>query len=293
MKCDECKGEVVELQGELSCEDCGVINGVVFGDEYRLKFEHGGVGANLIQDKNKDGNDLGLGSKIGHERMKGAAKLRRLATIFSLSPEQRLLKKAMFFINIASSEFQLSDCAKTDMKLYYTELRKKGILTSGMVMEERAGALVYIILKEHGYAYTLKEVSKILDIPSKRISKISRIFARALGKSYVFATTDVGRLLEKFCLRFTNDRTYIADGINLFTYINKIESHHPTSGYLSGIIYLVETTKLTKNYIQKDIAEAFDVSVLTLRLNYKSILSTLGISNTYGLNVSNIIEGIR
>ena len=143
MKCDECNGEVVEIKGELSCEECGMVSGEVYES-----------GANEWEYDSKLGRkqrvkhaDKELGSKIGHERMKGAAKLRRLATIFSLSPEQRLLKKAMFFINIASSEFQLSDCAKTDMKNYYTELRKKGILTSGMVMEERAGALVYIILK--------------------------------------------------------------------------------------------------------------------------------------------------
>ena len=85
----------------------------------------------------------------------------------------------------------------------------------------------------------------------------------------------------------------MSDCVNLYTYLESIESRYPTSAYLAGIIYCVETTQAHKTTTQKDIAKVFNVTTWTIRDNIKRILSKLHIKNTFGLTIDDIIEGIR
>tara|TARA_R100000008_G_C3581241_1_gene168653 strand:+ start:456 stop:1310 length:855 start_codon:yes stop_codon:yes gene_type:complete len=284
MKCGECKGDIVDIDGEWSCNLCGLVTGNVM--DFSL-FENDELS------KHKDGTSSQLGSHIGKEKIKGAARLRRLAVMHSLSKEQRLMKKAEFYMNMVLSEFQLSDCAKKDIMIYDSTLRRKGVFTTKMTLEERAGALGYIILKEYGQEYTLKEVSEILELSSKRLSKLAKLYARHLNKSYVFSNTNVSSLLEKFCLKLNKNRAFINDCVSLYYYLDKMEPKQPNSAYLSGIVYFVETTNPTITTYQSEIAGVFKVGVTSLKNNYKKILSTLKIDNTFNLTVNDIIEGIR
>tara|TARA_R110002020_G_scaffold34352_3_gene104588 strand:+ start:2158 stop:3012 length:855 start_codon:yes stop_codon:yes gene_type:complete len=284
MKCGECKGDIVDINGEWSCKICGLITGSVM--DFSL-FE------NNEKVKHKDGNSSRLGSHIGKERIKGASKLRRLVVMHSLSKEQRLMKKAEFYMNMVLSEFRLSDCAKTDIMIYDSTLRRKGIFTNKMTLEERAGALGYIILKEYGYEYTLKEVSVVLELPSKRLSKLAKLYARHLNKSYVFSNTNVSSLLEKFCMKLNKDRLFINNCVNLYHYLDKIEPKQPNSAYLSGIVYFVETTNPMIVTYQSEIAKTFNVGITSVKNNYRKILSTLKLKNAFDLTIDDIIEGIR
>ena len=82
--------------------------------------------------------------------------------------------------------------------------------------------------------------------------------------------------------------------VNLYSYLDNIDSHYPTSAYLAGIVYCVETTQPSKTVTQKEVATAFDIKeAKTVRNNYKNILTKLGIKSTFGLTISDIIEGIR
>ena len=72
-----------------------------------------------------------------------------------------------------------------------------------------------------------------------------------------------------------------------------MEPKQPKSAYLSGIVYFVETTNPTITTYQSEIAGVFKVGVTSLKNNYKKILSTLKIDNTFNLTVNDIIEGIR
>ena len=76
-------------------------------------------------------------------------------------------------------------------------------------------------------------------------------------------------------------------------YINSLESKHPTSAYLAGLIYFTETTQLEKSITQKMIAEVLGVSVVTIRTRHNKILKLLNIKNTYGLTINDIIAGVR
>ena len=125
------------------------------------------------------------------------------------------------------------------------------------------------------------------------MSKLSRLFARNLGKSYVFSSSNVSSLVEKFCLQLNKDRKFMSDCVNLYTYLESIESRYPTSAYLAGIVYCVETTQPHKLTTQIEIADIFNVSTWTIRENNKRILSNLQINSTFGLTISDIIEGIR
>tara|TARA_R110002012_G_scaffold320774_1_gene545516 strand:- start:22376 stop:23230 length:855 start_codon:yes stop_codon:yes gene_type:complete len=278
MKCDECNVDVVRNDIHYECPECGLVCSDILENEVMLK------------DRHKDNNNLG--SIIGKE--KGSYKLRRLAVTSRMSSEERTMKKAQFYCNTSASEFSMCEASKLTVKEYYNKLKRKGVFTTKMGLEERTAALTYLVLREYNYSYTLLEVSKRLEIPSKRVSKLSRLFARTLSKSYVFSTSNINSLVEKFCLKLDKSRKFMYDCVHLYNYLETIDSHYPTSSYLAGIIYFVETTQPTKITTQKEIAEAFGIKeAKTVRNNYKNIMSKLHIKSTFGLTVEDIIEGIR
>tara|TARA_R110002020_G_scaffold153171_22_gene332488 strand:- start:5708 stop:6556 length:849 start_codon:yes stop_codon:yes gene_type:complete len=282
MKCVECGASCIEVRGELSCVSCGLVGERVFEPTDRFDSKE------LVRHK-----DTILGSVIGTDNIKGWAKLRRLAVTSGLTKQQNYQRDINFHISVTASEFNLSESAKSDMRIYYDRLRKEHIFTTRMRYEERMAAIGYMVLKEHGYSYTLKEVSKILEIPSKTISRLSRLYARNLGKSHVFSSTNYNSLLEKFCSKLGKDRSFINDCINLYSYLDKIDSNYPSSSHLSGIVYFVETTKPVRVSTQKQIASEFGISVMSVKNHYNKILNLLAIKNTNGLTVDNIVEGIR
>mgnify|MGYP003625691611 FL=1 len=275
MRCEDCKTYVIKYDIEYGCPNCGLV--------------HSPILENKLPDRHRDNNKLG--SIIGSGR--GSYKLRRLAVTSKLSNDDRSMKKVTFYQNIVVSEFSMSETCKITINEYYYKLKRKHVFTSKMSLEERVAAIGYIVLKEYNYSYTLKEVSKRLEILPKRVSKLSRLFARTLSKSYVFSNNNVSSLVEKFCLELSKDRKFIGDCISLYTYLDKIESRYPTSAYLAGIIYCVETTQPSKSTTQKEIGDVFNIKLLAVRNNYKKILSNLKIKSTFGLTIDDIIEGIR
>ena len=282
MKCIECGAYCIEVRGELSCQSCGLVGERVFEPVNRFDAEQ------LVRHK-----DTVLGSKIGNERMKGASKLRRLAVTTGLTKRQQKMKQVLFYTNIVASEFGLSESAKTDIRIYYEMLIAKHIFTTRMRYEERLGALCYIVLREHGYTYTLKEVSKTLEITPKKISKLSRLYARHLGKSQVFSNASYASLLEKFCSNLGLDRSFTNDCVSLYCHLDSIDSVYPSSAYLSGIIYFVESTRFSRTLTQKSIAKELNVGVTNIKNQNKRILNLLNIEDSLGVSIDDIVEGIR
>ena len=225
--------------------------------------------------------------------MKGASKLRRLAVTTGLTKRQQKMKQVLFYTNIVASEFGLSESAKTDIRIYYEMLIAKHIFTTRMRYEERLGALCYIVLREYGYTYTLKEVSKTLEITPKRISKLSRLYARHLGKSQVFSNASYVSLLEKFCSNLGLDRSFTNDCVSLYCHLDSIDSVYPSPAYLSGIIYFVESTRFSRTLTQKSISEELNVGTTNIKKQNKRILSLLNIEDSLGVSIDDIVEGIQ
>jgi|19_taG_2_1085344.scaffolds.fasta_scaffold09407_5 transcription initiation factor TFIIIB Brf1 subunit/transcription initiation factor TFIIB len=279
MRCDECNIDVIVKNEELECPKCGLICGQVLEANV---FER----ETLMRHK-----DVVLGSVIGRE--KGASKLRRLARIHNIAPKERATHKGIQYCNMVANEFRMSSSAKEEFKRLYTKLKVKGIFHSKMSLENRAASIGYIVLRLYGFSYTLQEVSKILEFPAKKISKLARIFARELGLSHVFSTVNVNSLIEKFCMKMGKSRKFITQCISFNEYLQGLDSKHPTTSYLAGVIYFVETTQLEKTTTQKRIAEVMGITVVTLRLHNKDILTKLNIKNNYGLTIEDIISGVR
>ena len=145
----------------------------------------------------------------------------------------------------------MSEACKITINDYYNSLKRKHVFNSHMSLEERIAAIGYIVLREYNYSYTLLEVAKRLEVTSKRVSKLSRLFARHLGKSHVFSMGNANALLRKFCQNLDKDISFTNDCISLYTYLDNIESRYPTSAYLAGIVYCVETTQPNKTTTQK------------------------------------------
>lgn len=276
MRCEECKAEISLIFEELICSECGLVHGSVL-DSQDMIFDSDGLARYSDM---KVAGTANLGSK---NWSKGRVNY----------VDNRPLQNGLFYCNMFSAEFSFSQAAKETLRGYYTKLKKEHIFTGRMRLEERAVALGYIVLKEFGYSYTLKEISKIFDISTKRISKLARLFARKLKLSYVFSNTNPSPLLEKFCLRLEKSREFLTNTILLYEYVNNISPQHPTSSFLSGIIYCVETTQLSKSSTQKNVAEVCDVGIFAVKQNYKLVLSILEIDSTFGLTINDIISGIR
>ena len=288
MKCRECNGKIVDIDGELSCENCGIVHSISLEPPRPQTIKNQNSHEFL---NHENDNAYGLGSIIGPENFKGASRLRRLAS--RQSGEDRKMKKAMFFINIVKSEFGLKNSAKLDMRNYYSTLSSKGIFTSKMSYEERAASIGYITIKEYGYGYTLKEMCKILDVPMKRVGRNARLYARHLGKSHVFAMANPEGMIEKYCSRITENRKFMNDILNMYHYLDNIVSSHPSTHYLAGITYFVEGLKMQKEHTRKQIAEAFETNPRRITEVIKRIKNMLNINDTFGLTVEDILEGVR
>ena len=288
MKCNECKGRIVNIDGELSCEECGIVHSIVF-ESPKLKVTINNNSHQFLDQEND--NAYGLGSVVGPENFKGASRLRRLAS--RQDGVDRKMKKAMFFINIVKSEFGLPHSAKRDMRNYYSTLSTKGVFTSRMTYEERAASIGYITIKEYGYGYTLKEICTILDVPMKKVGRNARLYARHLDKSHVFTMSNPQGMIEKYCTKFTDNRKFMNDILNMYHYLDTIVSSHPSTHYLAGITYFVEKLKPSKEYTKLQIAEAFETNPRRITEVVKRIKDMLNIKDTFGLTVEDVMEGIR
>ena len=79
----------------------------------------------------------------------------------------------------------------------------------------------------------------------------------------------------------------------LYLYLENVEFKQPTTAYLASLVYLVETTMVTKTLSQGRVAEVFGTTHTTLRLHYKDTLKKLGLESTFGLSIDEIVAGVR
>ena len=258
MKCNECENSVLEVEDRWECSFCGLI------------FEE-----NLIEEnpyiENRTTKDKTLGSVIGSG--KGGNRLKRIARNFS--PQERATIDGHFYCNIVANEFNMTELAKDTMKQYYSTLKNKHVFTTRMPLELRAAAIGYIVLREFGYAYTLREVKKTLEIPKHKISRLSRRFARELGKGHVFQHENAYPLIEKFALNLNKTRDFMNEVNDLFVHMNKFGFYGPTSPHLAAMFYVVELNQPHPILKQTQIAETFGVTPLTIRKNVKYMKGVL------------------
>lgn len=258
MKCNECENDIRKLEDRWECSFCGLI-----------------IEENLIEEnpyiENRTTKDKTLGSVVGFG--KGGNRLRRIARNFS--PQERSTIDGHFYCNIVANEFSMTETAKDTVKQYYSLLKNKHIFTSRMPLELRAAALGYIVLREFGYAYTLREVGKTLEISKRKISRLARRFAMTLGKGHIFQHENPYPLIEKFALKLNKSRDFMNDVHRLYEHVNRIEYYGPTSPHLAAMFYVVEISQPHPILRQTQIAEVFDVIPLTIRKNVKHMKEIL------------------
>ena len=170
---------------------------------------------------------------------------------------------------MVANEFNMAETAKDTVKQYYSTLKNKHVFTSRMPLELRAAAIGYIVLREFGYAYTLREVGTTLEISKRKISKLARLYARVLLKGYVFQHENPFPLIEKFALRLDKPRDFMNDVHRLYEHVNSVEFYGPTSPHLSAMFYVVELNQPHPTLRQTQIAEVFGVTPITVRKNVK------------------------
>tara|TARA_R110000824_G_scaffold153041_1_gene324542 strand:- start:174 stop:986 length:813 start_codon:yes stop_codon:yes gene_type:complete len=254
MKCNECENNVVEIEARWECSYCGLI-----------------IEDNLIEEnpyiENRTTKDKTLGSVVGFG--KGGNRLRRIAN--NVSPQERALIDGHYYCNMVANEFNMTETAKDAVKHYYSTLKNKHVFTSRMPLELRAAAVGYIVLREFGYAYTLREVGTTLEISKKKISKLSRLYARTLGKGHIFQHENPYPLIEKFALKLEKSRDFMNDVHRLYEHVNRVEFYGPTSPHLSAMFYVVEMNQPHPVVQRQEIATLFGVRAATITDNVKQI----------------------
>ena len=256
MKCNECENDIRKLEDRWECSFCGLIIEENLIEESPSRFEN----QVLVRHRDKT-----LGSVIGSG--KGGNRLKRIARNFS--PQERSTIDGYFYCNIVANEFGMTENAKDAIKQYYSLLQNKNVFTTRMPLELRAAAIGYIVLKEFGYAYTLREVRKKLEFPKHKISRLARRFAMTLGKGHIFQHDNPYPLIEKFALKLNKSRDFMNEVHGLYVHVNKVEHYGPTSPHLAAMFYVVELNQPHPILRQTQIAETFGVIPLTIRKNVK------------------------
>jgi transcription initiation factor TFIIIB Brf1 subunit/transcription initiation factor TFIIB len=256
MKCNECENNILQKEDRWECSFCGLIIEENLLEKNPDRFENN----KLVRHKDKI-----LGSVVGFGHR--GNRLRRIAR--NASPQERSTIDGYYYCNMVANEFNMTESAKDTVKQYYSTLKNKHIFTSRMPLELRAAAIGYIVLREFGYAYTLREVRERLEIPKRKISRLSRRFARTLGKGHIFQHENPYPLIEKFALRLGKSRDFMNDVHKLYEHVNKVEFYGPTSPHLSAMFYVVEMNQPHPILRQTQIAEMFGVIPLTIRKNVK------------------------
>ena len=283
MKCRECSVNIVNDENEYYCPECGEVYGQVLEQPKFYSQTN-----NETKKKDRRMADRTLGSFVSKG---GGYKLRRLAVWHQTG--DRAVKEGNFYCSIVAAELNFTSEMKELMEDYYKKLRENHVFTCHMKFEERAAALAYIVLRTYSLSVTLQEISKILEIPTKRVSKLSRVFARELKIPHIFSMYNIPSLIEKNCRTLGLDGYFMELVNKLYLYLENVEFKQPTTAYLASLVYLVETTMVTKTLSQGRVAEVFGTTVTTLRLHYKDTLKKLGLESTFGLSIDEIVAGVR
>lgn len=290
--CPECNStKLVKdiYRGEITCGECGLViednivdttprglSGSKDGEPNRSQtsiLQHDRGLATTIGKENRDAN----GRDIPASKLSDLHRLRKWDRRFRTSnAKDRHLSFAFIELTKLGPQFDLSpDIVKSAALLYRKALEKNLVL--GRSIECVARACIYLACRQAKFPKCLDELILSSDYLDKRdVSKAYRLIARELGLAIpLMGPSDyLPKISANLDLPFNVAQT--ARGILKKAISSGLSTGRNPMSICAGVIYIA--CRIEKYQIkQKDIAEASNVTDMTLRARYQEIIEKLGI----------------
>ena len=189
MKCLECQSNDFSLDtrlGELVCNECGLV--LVTEPFEQTSYAYGANGER-IREAWKNNPTL----------VKGMRQWGR---------SDRAIHTGITMCKVLLSTLNSAKSLSDRVDQLYRSLYRKHVFTT-TILEDRAAAVVYYILKEANLPFTLKEVCKEYDCVERRVFKLAKKIANELNNTSVFLMRDSSPFAEKYAVGLSN-QTYVS-----------------------------------------------------------------------------------
>lgn len=194
MKCLECQSNDFSLDtrlGELVCNECGLV--LVTEPFEQTSYAY-------------DANGERIREAWNNIRVtKDNALSRRLRT---WAKGDRAIYTGITMCKVLLSTLNSAKSLSDRVDQLYRALYRKHVFTT-TILEDRAAAVVYYILKEANLPFTLKEVCKEYDCVERRVFKLAKKIANELNNTSVFLMRDSSPFAEKYAVGLGN-QTYVS-----------------------------------------------------------------------------------
>lgn len=301
--CDEC-GERLrdnEAQGEVVCEGCGLVisdSAIDHGPDWRAfskqeEEKKKRVGAPVTKMKHDKGLSTNIswkdedayGKSLSEKQRKKMNRLREWNKRFrSQDAQDRNLKRALTEINRMASALGLNEQVKETTSILYRRCQEKNMI-QGRAIESMAAACLYAASRQCRTPRTLNQiytVSRLYDDSPQNPKMSNRI-----NRAYRFISNQLGLELKpvdprNYLNRYMNELSHSVDSQQEVTNTAKqiltagenenVHSGKAPSCLAASAIYassIICDQKMT----QSRIAEATNTSKMTIRTQYKTLLS--------------------
>ena len=281
-QCPECDGRVTTNAVETVCEDCGLVideQRIDHGPEWRAydDEERERTGAPLTAAR----HDRGLSTEIGRgtdakgnelsgEKRRRLARMRREQTRGRWrSKAERNLAHGLGEVRRLASTLELSDSVRDQACQLFRTAQNEDVLR-GRSIETIASGSVYAVCRLNEYPRTFEEIAGVSKLDDGKVRLGYTVLNRELElpvppagpKQYlpqIASETDVSNRTESRARALLEDATgeAVTNGCN-------------PAGAAAGALYVAGQE--TEEYLtQAEIADAADVSKVTLRERYRDI----------------------
>ncbi|AWR97800.1 transcription initiation factor IIB family protein [Acidianus sulfidivorans JP7] len=286
MICPNCKHESVifdEERGEYICTNCGYVveeDIVDQGPEWRAynyqdRLERERTGSPLTLKV----HDQGLSTKIGGGRVKDkvkAIKLQRLHDKIRVSSKDKKLVTYLSKLNSEAAKLELQEYVKETAAFILRKLVESG-LSKRIDTYTLIAAVLYYSCEVNGVPKYLQEIrSKYAVSQSDFWNALKRIYKISMEtpKPKIKPIEYIPKIVQRLGLPQTI-ATKSAEMVDLM-YKNGLTSGKGYLALSAATVYLVSTLMDSKK-TQKEIAEALNITEVTIRNRYKEIIKNFDI----------------
>ena len=293
--CPECEGDQLIThgsQGELLCEECGLIieeNNVDRGPEWRAfnqqeresKSRVGAPTTNTMHDKgltttidwqNKDA----YGRSLSSEKRSQMHRLRKWQErIRTKDAGERNLQFALSEIDRMASALGVPRAVREVASVIYRRALAEDLIR-GRSIEGVATSALYAACRQEGIPRSLDEVAEVSRVPQKEIGRTYRYIAQELGLE--LKPVDPKQYVPRFCseLGLSEEVEQKTREIITQTAEEGLLSGKSPTGYAAAAIYAASLLCNEKK-TQREVAEVAQVTEVTIRNRYQEQIEAMGI----------------
>ena len=292
-KCPECGSVNLvydEQQGEVHCQDCGLVveermidSGQEFlGDSSDGSQKKSRGGAPLSRQKFDKGLTTNVGGVSDIYKLKKSDKTRKFLRLKKWQERvstsiERNLRLAMAELRRVASFLSLPNVVKDESSRLYNYVLQRGIVR-GRSMESVIAACVYATCRQYSIPRTLDEVAEASDVERKEIGRTYRFIVRKMDldirpaspKDYVPRFASMLNLSPKAQSRALEilDRAIVSE----------LTSGRGPAGIAAAALYVSALLNDEKR-TQREVAEVAGITEVTIRNRYKELIEKLDLED--------------